>query len=75
MIGASPLSERAADLEAAADEGRESDIRALHGALQEQYAAAAAAIRLLLPEPEAPGQDGGAEDDILEFLPENGEED
>ena len=75
MIGASPLSERAADLEAAADEGRESDIRASHGALQEQYAAAAAAICLLLPEPEALGQDGGAEDDILEFLPENGEED
>ena len=44
MIGATALSDAAASLEVAADEGRERDLIAGHGAMMESYAQVAAAV-------------------------------
>ena len=68
MIGASALSDAAAGLEAAANAGDGAAVRAGHAAMMESYAAAAAAIRAMLPETETSDGDG---DDVLEFLPED----
>lgn len=79
-IGASELSERALRLETAAN-GRDAEaIRTEHASMLAQYAAVAAAIRVLEPEAEAPAGEGdGAleflpeEDDVLEFSPDAAE--
>ena len=72
-IGAAELSEIAAKLEKAADEGRAADVARDHGTMLRSYADAISAIR----EWEAEGNAGNGnmefspgEDDIMEFLPE-----
>ena len=70
MIGASALSDAAAELEAAADEGREQDIVRGHAPALEAYSATARAIRETLQMPDEPA--APEEDEILEFFPEDG---
>ena len=76
MIGASALSEHAARMEKAAEEGDGRTIGAEHAALLAEYAAVLQAVRALLPETEtAPAGDGEAlefmpDDGVLEFAPE-----
>ena len=73
MIGASALSDIAAKLEKAADEGRQSEIGFNHDLLLEHYADAVGAIREMEGATEedraAEAYDTG-EDDIMEFMPE-----
>ena len=76
MIGASALSEHAARMEKAAEEGDGRTIGAEHAALLVEYASVLQAVRALLPETEAaPADDGEAlefmpDDGVLEFAPE-----
>ena len=77
MIGATALSEMAAKQEAAADEGRESEIAAGHGAMLSLFKDTANAVRALIRSPEAPSEEDSAarqftsgEEEIMEFLPE-----
>ena len=67
MIGAVSLSEKAAFLEAAANQERESDIASEHLCMMSQYDAVVNAIRLACQDESADESDG----EILEFLPEN----
>ena len=77
-VGAAALSERAAQLEAAANGGDAGTIRSEHDALLARYETVVAAIRAALPAPDgaaAGGDDGALEfapegDDVLEFAPE-----
>ncbi len=71
MIGAAELSETARELEEAAKNGDSVLLRRLHGGMLENYAAVTRIIAGLLGEEESAQ---GADDDILEFLPD-GEED
>ncbi len=66
-IGAVSLSETAAQLEAAADQGDEAAIGNLHLCMMGQYDAAVRAIRAVIPMEDAVPD---AEGEILEFLPE-----
>ena len=74
MIGANELSEQAKALEAAAKEGRASEIRDGHAPAMAAYDALTAAIRAAFgdspAEVEAPAP---ADDDVLEFDPEEAE--
>ena len=75
-IGATALSQIAAKLEKAADDGRAEDVAAEHAVMLECYANTAQAIRAVL---QGMGSDAGDEndrmkfgpdDDIMEFMPE-----
>ncbi len=66
-IGAVSLSETAAQLESAADQGDEAAIRNRHLFMMGQYDAVVKAIRTILSVEDNPP---GEEEDILEFLPE-----
>ena len=75
MIGASALSEMAARLEAAANEGDAASIRSEHDVMMRDYEAVARAIRSVIPE-RMSHEDGSdimeftpGEDDVMEFLP------
>ncbi len=68
MIGASSLSETAAHLEEAADNGNAEAIREGHPDMMERYERTAAAVRAFLgPDP---GAGSGPDDGILEFMPQ-----
>ena len=73
MIGATALSEMAAKLEKAADEGRQSEIAYNHEVMLEHFADTVGAIREL-ESLTSEGQDlapiDSGEDDIMEFMPE-----
>lgn len=77
MIGATALSEAAAALETAADEGRERDLIAGHGAMMEHYTSVATAVVTVRgaggpstskPNTSKPSAESG--DGIIEFSPE-----
>ena len=77
MIGAMQIFDVAARLEAAADDGRLSDMDAEHEAMLEQYDAVVEVIRAALPDTEALSADGAqafetdsGDDEILEFMPD-----
>ena len=69
-IGAAELSEIAAGLETAANDGREDVIRTGHEEMMAQYALLAGAIRQALGTEEEPPDGTTGEDEILEFMPE-----
>ena len=78
MIGATALSEAAAALEAAADEGRERDLIAGHGAMMERYASVASAVVTVrgasgpsTGKPSTSESSTESDDDVIEFLPED----
>ena len=71
MIGAAALSDAAAALEAAADAGDEDSIRQWHDGMMDQYSAATEVLRRSIGTAALDAADAGADDDILEFLPED----
>ncbi len=70
MIGAAKLSEAAAGLEAAADASRTDVIQSRHDGMLELCGSTVEAIRRLTGPDDVREQAPGADDEILEFLPE-----
>ncbi len=70
MIGAAALSEMAAALEAAADEGEADFIHSRHDDVMKRYDSIVETIRRVTGMEDSHEQTPGMDDDILEFLPE-----
>ena len=70
MIGAAALSEMAAELEAAADAGQADLIHGRHDDLMKRYCSVVETIRRVTGIEDSHEQTPGADDEILEFLPE-----
>lgn len=70
MIGAVSLSEMAAKLETAADEGQEETIRLCHEGMMERYVSLTEAIRGIMGTKDELAYETAEDEDILEFLPE-----
>jgi len=77
MIGATALSMRAGKLEAAAEAGDVGAIKTDHDNMMEEYEVVTAVIRSIIPKEELNSDESGAtefaaEDDVMEFLPSDG---
>lgn len=77
MIGATALSMRAGKLEAAAEAGDVGAIKTDHDNMMEEYEVVTAVIRSIIPKEELNSDEIGAtefaaEDDVMEFLPSDG---
>ena len=80
MIGATALSVRAAKLEAAANDGDAATIVTEHDAMMEEYEVVTAVIRSVIPREELNSNENGVtefspDDEVMEFLPNEDEED
>ncbi|MCR5138524.1 MAG: response regulator [Oscillospiraceae bacterium] len=73
MIGAETLADAEAELEAAADEGREGEIRSGHSSAAAQYASLIRAIRQTVAAEDGRVPENDDDEVILEFLPEDEE--